>query len=220
MGADELVPPGVDERDAALLRRAYAIQDQDEGGLLYRDWASTYDRTMIDGLGYLSPMALAAQFERVVQWRDRSIIDLGCGTGLVGAELHRRRFTAIDGLDLSEPMTTEARRRVGVYSEFIIADLNQPLPIADGTYAAAICNGTFTSGHVGAACLDEILRVIEPGGFLSCAVHHSVWDSLGFATAFERLETAGRINPIEIVESPYYRTSSSNDGRLCLFRRN
>ncbi len=215
---DDIIPPGVDERDAALLRRAYALQSRTDGERLYRDWAATYDRTMVEGLGYVSPMLLVAQFARAVDWRDSPIIDLGCGTGLVGAELRRHGFCAIDGLDVSEPMMAEARQR-GVYHTLMSADLTQPIPIADASYAAAVCNGTFTSGHVGASCLDEVVRIIAPGGLLSCAVHHSVWDSQGFATKFEELAATGRLVAVEIVESPYYASSPATDGRLCLYRR-
>jgi SAM-dependent methyltransferase len=215
---DHLIPPGVGEHDAALLRRAYALRSQADGEQLYHEWAATYDHTMVDGLGYLSPSLLTAQFARLVDWRDRPIIDLGCGTGLVGAELRGHGFDAVDGLDLSEPMMTHARNR-GVYGSLITADLNQPIPIADGAYAAAICNGTFTSGHVGAGCLDEVLRIIEPNGVLSCAVHHSVWDALGFSTRFGELAAEGRLDVVEIIESPYYASSPADDGRLCVLRR-
>jgi predicted TPR repeat methyltransferase len=215
---DELIPPNVDERDAELLRRAYALSSPAEGADLYREWAATYDRTMVDGLGYISPGALVDLFARRTPWRDASIVDLGCGTGLVGAELVRHGFASFDGLDLSVDMMGEAGRR-GIYRDFIVADLTATLPITDGRYRAAICNGTFTSGHVDATCLDEVLRIIEPGGMLACAVHHSVWHDLGFADTFDRLATEGLIEQIEIVEAAYYRSSPSTDGRLCLFRK-
>lgn len=32
----------------ALVRRAYGVQDQDEALALYRDWATTYKRSMQD----------------------------------------------------------------------------------------------------------------------------------------------------------------------------
>ncbi len=216
MGHDELIPPGVAEHDAALLRRAYALTSQDEGAQLYREWAETYDRTMLDGLGYVSPRHLTALFARHVSWRDRPILDLGCGTGLVGAALTDWGFNIVDGLDLSVDMMAVAERR-GRYRHLIAADLNDPLPIATGRYGATICNGTFTSGHVGAGCLAEVARVIEPGGLLVCAVHHSVWEPLGFSTEFARLAAAGAIVEVEIVESAYYQSSTATDGRLCVF---
>ena len=218
MSHEHLVPPGVEERDAALLARAYGLTGQEEGAQLYREWAATYDRTMVDGLGYISPGRLAALFASHVTWRDRAVLDLGCGTGLVAAALHQHDFTTIDGLDLSTEMMGEAERR-GIYRQFVTADLTKRLPIDDGVYSAAICNGTFTSGHVDASCLDEIVRVLAPGGVLACSVHLSVWDEFGFAAGFERLTATGALSPVAAVDTPHYESSVANDGRMCVFVR-
>jgi predicted TPR repeat methyltransferase len=213
-----LIPPGVNEQDAELLRRAYDLSDQDEGQQLYADWAATYDTTMLDGLGYVSPARLVERFAAAVDWRDRLVLDVGCGTGLVGVGLAEHGFASVDGLDLSQAMLDQARQR-GIYGELLQADLTKSLALADATYNAVVCNGTFTSGHVDAKCLDELLRVLVPGGVLAAAVHHSVWDTFGFGEAFDRLVAEDRIELIEVVEATYYESSTAPDGRLCLFRR-
>ncbi len=218
MSHDDLIPPNVGQRDAEFLRRAYALATQTEGAELYREWAATYDTTMVDGLGYVSPRLLTDLFARHVPWRNQRVIDLGCGTGLVGSELVRHGFGSFDGLDLSTDMMGEAERR-NIYQEFVVADLTKPLPIADATYGAAICNGTFTSGHVDATCLSEVVRIIEPGGYLVCAVHHAVWNTLGFAHGFERLVDMGELVELAVIESAYYKSSTATDGRLCAFRK-
>jgi SAM-dependent methyltransferase len=95
MSHHELIPPNVGEHEAALLRRAYALSTQAEGAQLYSEWASTYDRTMVDGLGYTSPGLLTDLFARCVAWRDQRVLDLGCGTGLVGAQLVRHGYSGL-----------------------------------------------------------------------------------------------------------------------------
>ncbi len=217
MSSDHLIPPGVGARDAEYLKRAYDLSNMAESAQLYEEWAETYDQTMLDGLGYVSPHKLTALFADVVDWRDRPIVDLGCGTGLVGLHLRDHGFTNIDGIDLSLAMTEIAARR-GVYRRFIAADLTAPLPIADAAYGAAICNGTFTSGHVGAESLAEIVRIIEPGGVLCCAVHHSVWEAMGFRDTFAALAGDGALAEIRIEPAAFYETST-DDGRLCAFRK-
>ena len=213
-----MIPPNVGEHDAELLRRAYGLTTEQERDRLYDDWAETYDQTMMDGLGYLSPIHLADEFAEHTPWRDRPVLDLGCGTGLVGKFLASHGFTAIDGLDLSDAMMGRAAAR-GVYGTFITADLTRPLPIADGTYAGAICSGTFTSGHVDASCLDEIARILAPGGIFGASVNHAVWEASGFSAGFARLVATGIFEEVSVKESTYYQSSTSTDGRHCVYRR-
>ena len=52
-------------QDQELQRRAYGLRSDAESLALYRDWASTYDRTMLDGLQYQSPRLVA---ERLAAW--------------------------------------------------------------------------------------------------------------------------------------------------------
>lgn len=212
-----MIPPNVGERDAELLRRAYGLSDMAESAQLYTEWAETYDQTMVDGLGYLSPKHLGDLLAGVVQWRDRPVADLGCGTGLVAAGLAEHGFSVFDGIDLSLAMTGVAARR-GIYRRFIAADLTATLPIAANSYGAAICSGTFTSGHVGAESLAEIVRIIEPGGVLCCAVNHAVWDEMGFATTFADMVATGTLAPISVERVAFYATST-DDGRHCAFRK-
>ena len=199
------VPDDVDPESAALLRRAYDLTDPADGQQLYEEWAETYDATRLvveATVRHLADLAVP-------------VLDLGCGTGLVGAELATRGVTTIDGLDLSASMMQVAARR-GVYRSFVEADLTAPLPIAAAAYGAAVCAGTFTSGHVDAACLDEVVRVLAPGGLLACTVHHAVWTVNGFDVAFERLTASGRLREVERRHVGFY-DNTDDDGRLLVF---
>lgn len=211
------IPAGVDEHSAALLRRAYAVASAADGQQLYQDWATTYDATMLEGLGYLTPRLVAAALAQHLKAPEAPVLDVGCGTGLVGAEAAALGFATVDGLDLSAAMLAVAAGR-GVYRQLLEADLSQPLPMGDADYAAVVCAGTFTSGHVDAACLDELVRVLQPEGWLVCTVHHAVWEALGFAAAFARLVAAGALVPVSETAIGYY-TGSADDGRLLVFQR-
>lgn len=210
------IPEGVDQRSAALLRRAYDLDDVETGQQLYVEWADTYDTTMLDGLGYVSPRLVADALAEHAPDPSLPVLDIGCGTGLVGQECADRGFTTIDGLDLSMAMMGVATRR-GVYRRLVEGDLRGTLPLVDGAYGAAVCAGTFTSGHVDAGCLDEVLRAIRPGGLLVCTVHHAVWQPLGFAEAFARLLDEGRVDEVQVTEVGYYQNTSA-DGRLLVLR--
>lgn len=210
------IPEGVDEHSSALLRRAYALASAEDGQQLYQDWASTYDATMLEGLGYLTPRLVAEALAQHLKALEAPVLDVGCGTGLVGAAAAALGYTTVDGLDLSAAMLAVAAQR-GVYRRLLEGDLTQPLAIESGDYAAVVCAGTFTSGHVDAACLNELVRILQPGGWLVCTVHHAVWEPLGFAAGFARLVATGALVPVLEADIGYY-ASSASDGRLLVYR--
>jgi len=210
------IPEGVDEHSSALLRRAYAVATAEDGQQLYQDWASTYGATMLEGLGYLTPRMVAEALARHLKTLDAPVLDVGSGTGLVGVEAAALGYTTVDGLDLSAAMMAVAAQR-GVYRHLLEGDLTRPLSIRSGEYAAVVCAGTFTSGHVDAACLDELVRILRPDGWLVCTVHHAVWEPLGFAAGFARLVAVGALSPMVEADIGYY-VNSRNDGRLLVYR--
>lgn len=210
------IPPGVDEQSAEFLERAYGLDNVADGQRLYVEWADTYDTTMLDGLGYVSPRLVAEALAQQLRSLTQPILDVGCGTGLVGAQLALHGCTVMDGLDLSVAMMAVASQR-GIYRKLIEADLRTTLSIDTGAYGAVVCAGTFTSGHVDAGCLDELVRVLAPDGLLVCTVHHAVWEPLGFLAAFERLTTTRALAPIAHSEVGYY-ANSQCDGHLLVMR--
>ena len=102
--------------------------------------------------------------ERLLDTSSR-ILDVGAGTGLLGAALRERGFTVLDALDLSPAMLAEAERK-GVYGTLREARLGDPLPFADGAYDSVVACGVLTTGHAPASCLDELVRITRSGGHL------------------------------------------------------
>ncbi len=77
-------------------------------------YAETFDRDLIDNLNYQSPRLLAQLIARTVPADARlDILDIGCGTGLMGEGL-RALKRILTGVDLSPNMLEQARRR-GIY---------------------------------------------------------------------------------------------------------
>ena len=218
MSGSSRIPPSVDGKAAELLERAYSLETDEDTHALYRDWAGTYDTTMLDGLGYVSPALVAGLLADNAPTRDGAVLDVGCGTGLAGAELARRGFTVIDGLDYSAEMLTVARER-GIYRKLIEADLNNPLDLPDAAWDAAICSGTFTHGHVGPGCLHELFRVLKPGALFAFSVNAGVWQEMGFEDALERIEQENIATRISRTAGVNYRTSETPDSWLNLYER-
>ena len=84
MSSAKHIPPGVSPEAAKLLERAYALDSDEESRALYRDWAETYDETMLQGLLYQSPPTVARHLAEHLPDRTAALLDIGCGTGLLG----------------------------------------------------------------------------------------------------------------------------------------
>jgi len=183
--------------DHPLLKRAYGLSGKEEAESLYDEWAGTYDADTVESFGYVAPGHAAERLAGLVG-PEAAVLDAGCGTGLVGAELAARGFTTIDGIDLSQGMLDVARGK-RVYRELRKADLTEPLPFDDNAYDATICVGTLTEGHVGPEVLDELVRVTR--GPLVVTVLGRIWESLGYRAYIEGMATA---RLVEADEMPYH----------------
>ncbi len=207
-----------DPNPEELLDRAYHVSNTGDMHALYRDWAETYDDHLIDHLQYSAPDRVAALLQKHCQGADKAVVDIGCGTGLTGEALVRQGFNTLDGIDFSPEMLIRARSK-GIYRDLIEADLTRTLDIPDAHYEAAASSGTFTHAHVGAQALDEIFRILKPGGVLVCSVNQSVWDPMGFASKVEELTAAGTMETLAIKEAPLFSASSEDVGNYCVFRK-
>jgi ubiquinone/menaquinone biosynthesis C-methylase UbiE len=193
----------VTEPKNELLKRAYGLRGADEAEKLYDDWAKTYDADTVKGMEYVAPGLVAA---RLVELRPAlgTVLDAGCGTGLVGAALAELTDAAIDGVDLSQGMLERARE-LGVYRTLSKANLAQRLDIEDGRYDAVICVGTLTEGHVGPEVLDEFVRVVRTGGLVVVTVLSRVWESGGYRAHLDGMAERGLVRTVEAIEEfPYH----------------
>ena len=102
-------------------------------------------------------------------------------------------------MDLSPGMLAVAARK-GVYDRLAQGDLTGRLPFEDARFAGAVCAGVFTTGHVGAEGLDELLRVVRPGGVLVLTVKDKTW-AAGFSARVEALARAGVVEPLDATPS-------------------
>ena len=166
---------GVDPSEQARRRvlRARAARSVDETVAAYADWAADYDRDVFDALGFTGSDRIADLLAGHLVDRTAPVLDLGCGTGAVGSRLSSLGFTAVDGVDISRAMLEMAARKA-VYRGLIEADLALPLPVANGSYCAAVSAGTLTVGGVGPGVLAEARRVLRPGATVAWVI--GSWD--------------------------------------------
>ncbi|WP_137702513.1 class I SAM-dependent DNA methyltransferase [Marimonas lutisalis] len=205
-------------QDDPDLDAAYALQTPEDSVRLYRDWAETYDSAFIDEMDYRLPAHVARVFLEAEP--QGPVLDLGAGTGVMGALL-AGRVAPVDGTDISREMLEVAARK-GVYRRLFEGDLTQRLDVADGSYQSVVSSGTFTTGHVGPDALDEVLRLLAPGGLAAISVNAKHWQGAGFADAFDRM--APNLAALERTEVPIYGPRATgphatDTGFVLLFRK-
>ena len=104
---------------------------------------------------------LLSQLEQIPH---SSILDLGCGTGALLAQIKERMPEAsCAGLDLSEEMLAVARGRLGTSAELTQGD-SECLPYEDGRFEVVVCNDSFHHYVSPEKVLKEVARVLSPGG--------------------------------------------------------
>lgn len=181
------------------LGAVYAAKRPEEIAALYDGWAGTYDAEMA-AAGYRHPTICLALLSRHLPRGAAPLLDAGAGTGLIGEWLSIMGYPHVEALDISRGMLARAAEK-GVYAALHNLALGGALPFADGAFAGVISAGVFTTGHVGAEGLDELIRITQPGGVIVLTVKNTLWED-GFAARVAELERDGLVARAEETE-PY-----------------
>lgn len=200
------------------LSAAYALNTPDDSVQLYADWADTYDSTFAEATGYRLPAAVAEHF--VTLSGQGPVLDVGAGTGLVGAALSALGIGPVDATDISPDMLTVAESK-GHYRQLVVGNILKKLDLSDGSYAGLISAGTFTSGHVGPDGLDEILRLGASGALVAITINGAHFKAQGFEDKFNALEP--RIADVRFDDVRIYQAGSEGShaddlARIASFR--
>lgn len=161
---------------------AYAMSSPDEVKALYRTWSHSYDAVFGEGQGYQLPREVATAF--VAAGGEGPVLDVGAGTGLVGAVLQGMSVGPIDGIDLSADMLEVARMKE-TYRGLHTCDVTAPLALPTAHYAGIVSAGTFTLGHVGPDALRNLMNVAAPGALFVISVNAAHYAFAGFEAAFQ-----------------------------------
>jgi len=89
----------------------------------------------------------------------------------------------------------------------------------DAKIDAAMRCGALNTGHVSAACLNEILRILRPGAPFVFGVKRSEWVSLGFGAQVAALESSVALRATSMVPDWLHPNSPDSDGMRCLVWR-
>lgn len=154
----------------------------------YAQWASSYDETP-NPLLALEERSLALMLSNFVE---QNLVELGCGTGRWLHRLEAAGARSVTGVDLSEAMLAEARRKCLTSTVLIRADCTAtPLPDSAGDCILA----SFLLSYM----LDlrkfaaEAVRILRPGGTIIVSDLHPNTPSYGWRRTFRNAGTSFEI---------------------------
>jgi predicted TPR repeat methyltransferase len=131
---------------------------------LFDQFAPDYDARMIAHLHYRAPAILRelADLLGLGAGAPHAVLDLGCGTGLMGAAV-RDWASRLDGVDLSPAMVHEARGR-GIYDELAVSDIVDWLAACEQRYGLVFAADTLVYLGELATLFAAVARVLPRGG--------------------------------------------------------
>jgi predicted TPR repeat methyltransferase len=150
------------------LHDAYAAGDSKITSVVYDNWSKEYEAHM-RGVGYTHPTMTAAMFARYQPAGDAPVLDAGAGTGILGEILPALGYPNIDGFDASAGMLALAAKK-NLYQELKFGVLGEGLDYGDNSYAGATASGVYTEGHAPISSLEELTRIVQPGGYIVFSV--------------------------------------------------
>lgn len=132
---------------------------------LFDGMATTYDLHMVRSLGYRLPQQVAEKLLTVRPDRKFNVLDLGCGTGLLGVSLGRLDG-ALVGVDVSREMIAQAVRH-NVYDKFHTVDVHDALDATpESLYEVVAALDVFTYAGAIEKALPDAQKILVPGGTL------------------------------------------------------
>lgn len=180
LGAGDSTPP----MTATYIRRLFDQQ------------AASFDETLIGRLDYHGPRILLEAVRSIAgaPLRIGSMLDLGCGTGLGGAEF-RPHVDWLVGVDLSPAMIAKARAK-GIYDRLAVLELLRLLDAEAGAHALyhlVLAADVFMYVNNLTAVTAAAARVLAPEGLLAFTIETHPGDSVVLQPTLRYAHGAGHV---------------------------
>lgn len=183
----------------------------------YDDWAATYNADLVETYGYSAPAIGADALAPALPDREAPVIDVGCGTGLVGAALTSHGFANIDGIDISGGMLAKARA-TGLYRTLIHHDAATAEMTTQRLYAGVISVGSFGLGHLGAEALEGLVRLGLPDATVIVFMNAEPFSDQDYAATLKDLQERQIVTDIEVTQHNYM-SALDRPGKLIKMQR-
>ncbi len=185
----------------------------------YNTWASNFDEDMVV-YKYEAPETCVKTLRSVADkygvTKESKIVDIGAGTGIIGALLKREGYKNIDAVDVSPEMLNKAKSK-NCYTKFINSPVGENnLAVPSNEYKVLVCMACLSFGHIKPEGINEMVDIVQSGGLLIFTVRYDADDKFGFKSKVEELETGNKIDIISKDKIDYYAAAGDNDpARFC-----
>jgi predicted TPR repeat methyltransferase len=192
---------------------------------IFDDYAETFDDHLVNKLKYQTPAKLFSLIE-AADLKKPDVLDLGCGTGLMGEKL-RPIAKSLTGVDLSEGMLKKAQQRA-IYDELACSEISGFLSAHSQQYDLVVASDVFV--YVGdlAAVFQSARKALKHDGLFCFSVEaidtgSFVLRTTGrYAHSREYLEALAATHGFapETIAPTIIRQESSKDvrGYICMMR--
>ena len=141
---------------AALTGKTPATAPREYVEDLFDNYAAKFETSLVNNLGYKIPRVITEMIIKSSKFSVLgSVMDLGCGTGLLGAEI-KQFCNNLEGIDLSTKMLDEAKKK-NIYNNLIHQDIIDYLSNASLNFDYFISTDVFI--YIGD--LSEVFRLIK-----------------------------------------------------------
>jgi SAM-dependent methyltransferase len=171
--------------------------------------AAAYDDSFVS----LTTQTVDALLDAAAVERESRLLDVATGPGYV-ARAGALRGAAVVGVDFSSVMIERARRAVPA-ATFEEADATA-LPFADGSFDAVTMNYGLLHLAEPERALDEVHRVLAPGGRVAFSVWASPQHARGLGVVLEAVRAHGDLAVPLPPGPPFFRFSEAEEARHVL----
>lgn len=165
--------PSARWRNRRYLRERAGALPVPSPGMLVRVAGSADVRWFLEG-GRLALGSITEALARhgVAAGDLRAVLDFGCGCGRVARHWPEVSAAAVTGVDYNPELVAWCRRNLS-FGRFSVNDLAPPLAFADASFDLVYALSVFTHlpEPLQDAWLDELTRVLRPGGHLLLTLH-------------------------------------------------
>lgn len=160
--------------------------------------------------GYPDPEKCADYVDLYTQTQDLGkgdveILDLGCGTGLVGKHLADRGFSNVTGIDVSEKMLEQAAEK-NAYKQLEQLELGQEEFLDTfphehrKKYDFVTAAGLVVNNYLDEKIFEQMLLSLRNGGIMVFSARFSYLGQYWYVDKLEELEKLGRVKALDSEE--------------------